>query len=513
MEATGCAPKNFCNARRKTMRWAPSPAPQPCAPPMRVAMRRPSRGPFALASLNSSAHALAMADRAMARHNPAEALLALDSPAAQPLPPRGVALRAQAHGRERSRRRGLWPARIAEAATGAVALPIRPHSNRNWPRRPFTKPATPTCWPNAGKPCPSRCVPMQPSSPPTPNAPPHCAGTMPPRTAWNRPIDTRWDESLVALYGRLPIGKLDSRRASAQGWPLRRTPPARPCWSRWRSWRANKASGRRRRNSCIAPSPRAPAPRHGKNWATVSRRRGRKELARRSYANALNARGVASDMSSCRAVTSNRRSSTKPWSRNATNTACRGCVADPRNEGSAGAATSERGVHEHDRKPLFDCRKRQPPSRGWSRSSRRVAQRSRMATTPMPPAVQMLTKATTTAALCELLGRGGNDACAGGCKRGVRWRVRNRWGSTWRDRSEPKGAPAAPSVLCNRFHLPEPSMCTTLARQRLRGFRRNRNPAGSNHCVQAWPVLRLLGAISKPSPPTKSTAADCASRK
>src|SRR5690606_11394451 len=50
----------------------------------------------ALALLDSSAHALAMADRAMARQNPAEALLALDSPAAQPLPPRGVALRAQA---------------------------------------------------------------------------------------------------------------------------------------------------------------------------------------------------------------------------------------------------------------------------------------------------------------------------------------------------------------------------------------------------------------------------------
>jgi HemY protein len=31
-------------------------------------------------------------------------------------------------------------------------------------------------------------------------------------------LDTRWDESLARLYGRLPIGKLDSRRASAQRW-------------------------------------------------------------------------------------------------------------------------------------------------------------------------------------------------------------------------------------------------------------------------------------------------------
>jgi HemY protein len=31
-------------------------------------------------------------------------------------------------------------------------------------------------------------------------------------------LDSRWDEDLIALYGRLPVGKLDSRRASAQRW-------------------------------------------------------------------------------------------------------------------------------------------------------------------------------------------------------------------------------------------------------------------------------------------------------
>src|SRR5690606_3717019 len=31
-------------------------------------------------------------------------------------------------------------------------------------------------------------------------------------------IDARWDESLVTLYGQLPVGKQDSRRASAQRW-------------------------------------------------------------------------------------------------------------------------------------------------------------------------------------------------------------------------------------------------------------------------------------------------------
>ena len=31
-------------------------------------------------------------------------------------------------------------------------------------------------------------------------------------------LEIRWDEELVALYGQLPVGKLDSRRASAQHW-------------------------------------------------------------------------------------------------------------------------------------------------------------------------------------------------------------------------------------------------------------------------------------------------------
>ena len=31
-------------------------------------------------------------------------------------------------------------------------------------------------------------------------------------------LDSHWDEALIALYGELPVDKLDSRRASAQRW-------------------------------------------------------------------------------------------------------------------------------------------------------------------------------------------------------------------------------------------------------------------------------------------------------
>ena len=50
----------------------------------------------ALAQRSAAAHALTAADRALARQSPIEALTALESPSAQPLPPRGLSLRAQA---------------------------------------------------------------------------------------------------------------------------------------------------------------------------------------------------------------------------------------------------------------------------------------------------------------------------------------------------------------------------------------------------------------------------------
>ncbi|MEG3158663.1 heme biosynthesis protein HemY, partial [Lysobacter zhanggongensis] len=31
-------------------------------------------------------------------------------------------------------------------------------------------------------------------------------------------LDTRWDEGLAGLYGRLPIGRMDARRARAERW-------------------------------------------------------------------------------------------------------------------------------------------------------------------------------------------------------------------------------------------------------------------------------------------------------
>ncbi len=171
----------------------------------------------ALAQRSAAAHALAMADRALARQDPAGALLALDAPAAQPLPPRGVALRAQAlaaSGRageaygllgSLKQQQALSPSAHAALESRLAAQVLHEAGDANvlaerWETMPkplrtdaaivaaYAERAAALRWDDAAA------------------------------RSLEQAIDARWDESLVALYGRLPIGKLDSRRASAQRW-------------------------------------------------------------------------------------------------------------------------------------------------------------------------------------------------------------------------------------------------------------------------------------------------------
>ncbi len=171
----------------------------------------------ALAQRSATAHALAAADRALARQSPIEALTALESPAAQPLPPRGLSLRAQAltqlnrsgeaYGllgamkQQQSLSTGQLDAlekdlaaRAVREANDANVLAERwetlPKALRNDPAvvAAYAERAAAMRWEDAAI------------------------------RSLESAIDARWDESLVALYGRLPVGKADSRRASAQRW-------------------------------------------------------------------------------------------------------------------------------------------------------------------------------------------------------------------------------------------------------------------------------------------------------
>jgi HemY protein len=165
----------------------------------------------------ASIQAVAAAELALARGRNAEALAALDTPAAAPLPPRGLALRAQALaalGRADEaygllgalrQQQALPAARLTELEAQWAAASLRQAGDANiladrWEALPkplrndaaavaaYAERAAAMRWEEAA----ARSV--------------------------EQALDARWDESLADLYGRLAIGRIESRRANAERW-------------------------------------------------------------------------------------------------------------------------------------------------------------------------------------------------------------------------------------------------------------------------------------------------------
>lgn len=242
----------------------------------------------ALAQRDASAHALAVADRALAGGLPNDALTALDQPAAQPLPPRGLVLRAQALSelRRAGEAYGLLgslkqqqalsaPAHaLLESQLAAQAMQQADDANvlaERWETLPkplradaaivaaYAQRAAALRWDDAAA------------------------------RSLEQAIDTRWDESLVALYGQLPIGKLDSRRASAQRWL--QAHPASPALlvtlAQLARQQGQWPQAQEFLHRALAQGASAEAWEElGHGFAAA----GEEMLARRSYANALDAR-------------------------------------------------------------------------------------------------------------------------------------------------------------------------------------------------------------------------------
>lgn len=171
----------------------------------------------ALDANHAKARALGEAELALAQDRPADALAALDVASAAPLPPRGLALRAQALvalGRSGEaygllgalRQQQAWPTqRLAalEAQWGAASLREAGDANvlaDRWEALPkplrsdpaavaaYAERAAALRWDEAA----ARSI--------------------------EQALDARWDESLAGLYGRLAIGRLDARRGNAERW-------------------------------------------------------------------------------------------------------------------------------------------------------------------------------------------------------------------------------------------------------------------------------------------------------
>lgn len=172
----------------------------------------------ALDGRHAGARAIALGEQALADQRPTDALVALDAPAAQPLPPRGLALRAEAlaaSGKSAEaygllgamRQQHVLPdaqldalqerwaaAALREAADANVLADVwdrLPKDVRNAPEvvLAYADRAAALRWDEAAL------------------------------KAVEQALDARWDESLATRYGTLPVaGRAEQRRANVERW-------------------------------------------------------------------------------------------------------------------------------------------------------------------------------------------------------------------------------------------------------------------------------------------------------
>lgn len=171
----------------------------------------------ALRERSAQAHAITAAQIALDGGQPQEALALLDAVDVQPLPPRGLALRADALAAtaRAGEAYGLLGALKQQQALAPSAFDALESRLAAQSLREATDPnVLAERWEALTKPLRVQA--------PVVAAYAERAAALRWEDAATRSIEqaleSRWDESLVALYGRLPVGKLDSRRASAQHW-------------------------------------------------------------------------------------------------------------------------------------------------------------------------------------------------------------------------------------------------------------------------------------------------------
>ena len=169
------------------------------------------------ADRHPAARAIALASLALREQRPADALAALDAPAAQPLPPRGLALRsdalaasgqaAQAYGLLGAlRQQQAWPeAVLAERERLWAEASLREAADGNalaerWdatPKALRTEPAIASAyaeraiafgWDDAAL------------------------------KSLEQALDAHWDDALALRYAHLPVGRFDERRAILERW-------------------------------------------------------------------------------------------------------------------------------------------------------------------------------------------------------------------------------------------------------------------------------------------------------
>lgn len=172
----------------------------------------------AMAPRHAAARAIAAADLALADERPTDALVALDAPDAQPLPPRGLALRAQAlaaSGKSAEAYGLLGALRQQQAIPGERSKDLQERWAASALREAFDANALADLWDRLPKDV---------------RGEPEVVAAYADRAValrWDdaalkaieQSLDARWDESLAARYGNLPVpGRIEQRRANAERW-------------------------------------------------------------------------------------------------------------------------------------------------------------------------------------------------------------------------------------------------------------------------------------------------------
>jgi HemY protein len=171
----------------------------------------------ALGERHPASRAIVLAEHALSQQRPADALAALDAPAAQPLPPRGLALRAEALAASGQagqaygllgpmRQQNALPAeRLDQLQTQWAEASLHQAGDANvlaerWetlPKAAKSEPAIVAAYAE-------RAAALRWDEAAT--------------KSLEQALDARWAESLADLYGRLPVGRLENRRTHAERW-------------------------------------------------------------------------------------------------------------------------------------------------------------------------------------------------------------------------------------------------------------------------------------------------------
>lgn len=161
--------------------------------------------------------AILRAEHALARGNPQDALLALDLPQAQPLPPHGLRLRAQAlaAGGRADEAYGLLGSLRQQQALPAARLDAL---QAEWAADALRQAGDANVLADRWDALPAALR----TAPPVVAAYATRAAAMGWDEAATRSVehalDAAWDEPLAELYGRLPVARLDHRRAQVERW-------------------------------------------------------------------------------------------------------------------------------------------------------------------------------------------------------------------------------------------------------------------------------------------------------